>query len=346
MSKFWAGRVLCAICVICAVCVITAPIPLDAGQGKMINPISDVSWECLFPITVSGVNVTPKYKDQTKHTTRICSCAGVPPKIGIPITFWEPLRLVDVTRHAYTLVGLGGISVGPESVKNRGSVGIVGDGPSQSSFYHVHVYQFPIMYLLGLFEDFACVEKASFEVPYMSELDPSWKNERYATIFNAEAALFGNPLAQTACIADCLACTAGKPTDKLFWCAGCQGSLYPFTGTVAHHVGPVQASSLLVHRVLAKLHRMGLVKGYRKNDYCKAHYLPIIKKSLYKTQLVYPKAQRSGPCHPLGKTDILWGAGKSFPEGGEDFVYLVWSKKQCCLDAVKIATTVATGGAG
>ena len=306
---------------------------LSANEGKFINPITDVCWECLFPITVSGVNVTPGKEDFTKYNTKICVCAGVPPRVGIPLTFWEPLRLVDVTRHAYRLVGLGGISIGKESIKNRGTVGTIDS--TQMSFYQVHWYEYPIISLLELFTDFACLEKGKLDMAYMSELDPTWNDDRLAMVMHPEAAFFNNSLAQLACIADCTKATTSRPTDKLFWCAGCEGSLYPLTGNVAHHTGAIQASALLVHRLIAKMHRLGLVKGFEKSDFCQPRIMPIIKKSLYKMQLAYPIAQTNGPCPCLGKSDITWGAGKSFPYGGEDFVYLLWIKKQCCLDSLK-----------
>ncbi len=309
--------------------------PLSAG---MFNPVTDVCWECLFPMTVSGTNVTPGKEDFAKYHSRFCICPGTPPKMGIPLTFWEPLRLVDVTRHAYKLVALGGISIGNESIKNRGSVGLVDENPSTSSFYHVHWYEYPILSLLGLFTDFSCVTKGKMDTLYLSEFDPLWRDDQLNAILNPEAGLFCSPLAQTACIADCLTSSTSFPNDALFWCAGCEGSLYPFTGTVSHHVGGIQASSLLVQRTIAKLHRMSLLKGYEKGDFCEPRLMPIIKKSLYKTQLVHPIPQTSGSCHPLGKSDLLWGSGKSFPKSGEDFVYLLWVKKQCCLDAVKPAT--------
>ncbi len=308
----------------------------EGGAEKFMNPITDVCWECVFPLTISGVNLTSGYTDQTTHNTATCVCAGVPPKIGVPIIFWEPSKLIDVTRHAYKMVGLGGITVGNETIKNRGSVGIVGDGPSQNSFYHVHWYSYPIFSLLELFTDFTCVEKGTLDVLYLSELDPCWNDDEYSLLFNAESALFANPMAQLACIADCAASSYKKPLDKLFWCAGCEGSLYPFTGTVAHHVGGIQASSLLLQRTIAKMHRMCLQKGYDEDEFCMAKTMPIIKKSLYKTQLVQPIPQTKGECHPLGKSDLLWGANKSYPIGGEDFVYLIWTKRQCCLDAVPL----------
>ncbi len=316
----------------------------EASEGKFVNPFTDVCWECLFPITVSSVNITPGYKDFANYDTYVCMCAGTPPKVGIPLSFWEPTRLVDVTRHAYKLIGLGGVSVGKETIKNRGTTGLLADGPELYSFYHVHWYTYPIFSLLGLFADFTCIDKGDLDLAYMSELDPTWFDDQLALITNAEAALFGNPLAQLSCLADCTAANANKPVDNLFWCAGCEGSLYPFTGTVSHHVGGVQASYLLIQRLIAKLHRTGFIKGYEEKDFCEASYMPIIKKSLYKTQMVYPVPQTSGDCHTLGKSDVIWGQGKSFPINGEDFVYLIWTKKQCCLDAVKPAATA--GGVG
>ncbi len=71
-------------------------IHINLAAETFINPLTDVCWECLFPITVSGVNVFPGEQDLSKHSTRVCTCPGVPPKAGIPLTYWEPLRMVDV----------------------------------------------------------------------------------------------------------------------------------------------------------------------------------------------------------------------------------------------------------
>src|SRR3546814_15425780 len=87
----------------------------------------------------------------------------------------------------------------------------------------------------------------------------------FRSIINPEAALFGNPIAQAACAADCVLASAGFANDLLFWCGGCQGSIYPFSGSVAAHVGGVQASLLLTERMIAKLHREGLLWGDRKS---------------------------------------------------------------------------------
>ena len=54
-----------------------------------------------------------------------------------------------------------------------------------------------------------------------------WHDDETAFFLNPEAAIFGNPIAQASCATDSIAATAGFPIDALFWCAGCQGSMYP-----------------------------------------------------------------------------------------------------------------------
>ncbi|MBF5059065.1 TraU family protein [Candidatus Neptunochlamydia vexilliferae] len=327
-------------------CIVTSLfflLPLTAyPEGKFINPVTDVCWSCLFPIHIGGGNVTPKHKDLIKYKKKLlCHCHG--DLIGVPIAFWEPTRLIDVTRTPYKLMGLGGISIAKPGL-NRGGVKSTTPEIASNSFYHVHYYQFPILNLLDLGIEFVCEDRFPLDIGYMSEFDPFWGGDKWNTIINPEIVLFANPLAQVACIADCGASSFQKPLDRLFWCAGCQGSLYPLTGNVSTHTGGIQASSLLVHRLLAKLHNWHVLQVFEEDNYCESHSSYRIKKSAYKTQLTYPIAQTKGPCNALGRSDLLWGIGKTYPYGGEDFVYLIWTKKHCCLDPYKIAKKIGTGG--
>ena len=303
--------------------------------GKFINPITDICWKCIFPITIGGINVTGKGEDTPNSKNLICSCRkpGVPvPVPGIPVSFWEPVRLVDVTRTPYCLVNMGGLQVASQKLKGAGSVSVKGNKHGlKRSFYQVHWYVYPVIYWLELLTDFVCLEKSSFDVAYMTELDPLWNDDETSFILNPEAALFSNPVTQAACAADCTAATTGFPLDTMFWCSGCQGSIYPFTGSVSNHVGGVQASLLLVSRMMAKLHREGLLWGYAGVDgLCGKYPMPIIKKSQYKQQMTFP-IPSTDRCDPIGRSEVLWGAGKEFPSGGEDFGYLIWRKRNCCL---------------
>jgi conjugal transfer pilus assembly protein TraU len=328
----WIGKILSRITVLFL--LFNSTIQANC-VGKFVNPITDICWSCLFPITIGGMRVSASGEDTENPRTPICRCPiPIPPyiRIGFPVSFWEPVRLVDVTRTPYCLVNLGGISMMDRGVQGRGSVANNSGNRMRHSFYHVHWYIYPLIYWLELLTDFICLEKTSFDVAYMTELDPLWNDDETAFILNPEAVLFGNPIAQAACAADCITASTGFPLDLLFWCGGCQGSLYPFTGTISAHVGGVQGSLLALQRMIAKLHREGLLWGYTGVDgLCDKYPMPIIRKTQYKTQMVYPIPSTIKGCHPLGRSEALWGAGKEYPYQGEDFGYLIWRKRNCCL---------------
>ena len=309
-----------------------------ACQGKMLNPVTDICWSCVFPITLGGMKIVSGSEDTPNPHQLLCVCPRppLPPLPGIPISFWEPIRLVDVTRTPYCLVSMGGIQLAGNAQRTEGvgSVSTLGGGSDRSlkhSFYQVHWYLYPLVYWLELLVDLACLEKGSADLLYITELDPFWNDDESNFVINPESVLFGNPIAQAACAADCLAATAHFPLDSLFWCGGCQGSLYPFTGNVSAHVGGVQASLLLAQRMMAKLHREFLLWGSAGPDaLCGKYPMPIIRKSQYKTQMVYPIPHTAG-CQPLGRSEVVWGANKEFPYQGEDFAYLIWRKRSCCM---------------
>lgn len=133
------------------------PLLFAKCRGKFINPLTDIQWSCLLPMTIGGKNVTPGKKDYEKYGgLPVCSCPGVPPKFGIKVSFFEPTRLVDVTRIPYCLVGLGGISVSQSTVRKHGTIRVKEDS-SRASFYNVHWYIYPLIYWLKLLTDFECV---------------------------------------------------------------------------------------------------------------------------------------------------------------------------------------------
>ena len=308
--------------------------------GRFVNPITDICWSCVLPITLASVGIgksaKPKNRDAKNPSSIICACnKGIVPMPGIPIGFWEPIRLIDVTRTPYCMVGLGGVKLGSNKKKIGG---YRRSSDVHSSFYHLHYYMYPLIYWLELVTDIACLEKGTFDLAYMSEFDITWNDEKYQTLLHPESLLFGNILAQSACALDCAAATVHLPRDELFWCAGCLGSMYPFSGYNSDHQGGVQNSSLLASRIIAKMHRIGLAQetstddGSMNGKLCRKSLALKIKKSQYKLQMVYPKSS-SGDfgCVPIGMTDLLYGAFKEYPNTGQDWVYLLWRKKNCCL---------------
>lgn len=299
--------------------------------GRFVNPVTDVCWKCLFPIKIAGFTLKSGGPDPQGTSKLICTCGKPIPRVGIPVSFWEPARLIDITRTPWCLVNMGGVCVAKTGSRSRGDIEENQDDGNKRSFYHVHWYTYPLVYWLELLIDFVCLESMSIDLAYVTELDPLWNDDEKNAIINPEAMLFGNVIAQAACAGDCLAATAHLPLDPLFWCNGCQGSLYPFSGTVDHHIGGVQASLLITGRMIAKLHREGLLWGYMgEAGLCGKYFMPFIRKSQYRTQMTYPKPQ-TNQCYPLGHTEITWGAGREFPYKGSDFGYLIWRKRDCCL---------------
>jgi conjugal transfer pilus assembly protein TraU len=232
---------------------------------------------------------------------------------------------------------MGGIDLGYSRLQGTFSKSYNEEEHNQHSFYHTHYYTYPVLYWLELLADFGCFEAGTPDLVYMSEFDPTYNND--ANFLNPEVYLFANPLAQSACSSDCIAANTGLAKDYLFWCAGCLGSIYPFSGNVASHIGGVQASSLLSIRTIAKMHRIGLARKTATDDgsfngpLCKMPFAPKIIKSQYRLQMTYPIAATKGTfsCPTLGMSDTFYNSGKEFPYKGEDFGYLLWRKRNCCL---------------
>jgi conjugal transfer pilus assembly protein TraU len=305
--------------------------------GKFINPITDICWKCVFPIRIAGVKVAKGGPDPDSTPKRpICFCKGKTPPVpvpGIPVSFWEPVRLVDVVRKPFCLVNMGGMYLKGTSY-NRGDREENSKKQLNTSFYHVHWYVYPILYWLEVLIDFICLENMSIDLAYLTEFDPLWNDDAKTAILNPEVFLFANPIAQMACLADCAAASANLPLDPLFWCGGCQGSMYPLTGNVGAATSCLQSSLLISQRFMFKLHRQLMLWGYMgKEGQCRKYPMPIMEKSQYRLQLTYPVSEK---CHPLGSSETLWQSGKEYPYKGSDFGYLVWRKRDCCLTPIPI----------
>jgi conjugal transfer pilus assembly protein TraU len=334
--------------VIILIMAIIMPFSVNANmtcQGRYVNPLSDICWSCLLPISIGGFNIgkgqAPKKRDTKNPKSPLCACvkANVPVP-GISIGFWEPVRLIDVTRTPFCMTNLGGLQLGGGNIEKLGGYSRgYGKHHAHRSFYHLHYYIYPLIYWLELITDFICLEKNTFDVAYISELDPTWNDEKLQNLLNPESFLFGSGIAQAACAIDCTSSSINLPRDEMFWCAGCYGNIYPFSGTNADHIGGVQASSLYATRILAKMHRIGLAQvtstsnGSINGPLCRKSRGLKIKKSQYKLQMTNPRPTTGHGdigCWPLGLSDMAYSSFREYPYSGQDFGYLVWRKKNCC----------------
>ena len=306
-------------------------------EGSFVNPITDVCWDCLFPISIGGTNVVSgDYPDTENPTSPISVCKmEVPPyvRIGLNIGFWEPFALTDVSPTPYCMVNLGGFTM---DLGNAGHGGKQRRDPVNSkSFYYVHWYKYPLILWLNIITAVGCMHGGDFDIGYLTELDPTWNDDELAFIINPDAVLFGNPVAQAACAADAIKAQVGLPIDKLFWCAGTQGSMYPLTGRVFDEKGPIQSAVLLSERMDFKMHRQGLIRDSTPEvgsgfdgPICKQHFRYIMPKSRYRYQMTNTVSV-ADRCYQFGHDVINWEGGKNNPGTGNCFGFMIWKKRNC-----------------
>ena len=304
--------------------------------GRFVNPISDVCWECLFPISIGPISIgsVSGVLDTPNPSSPICLCGSPIPRIGLSLGVWEPARLVDATRAPWCFPNLGGLTIDPGLPAGRGRTGAAGGDGAKGSVWHAHYYMYPLLSWIGVLLDLGCLEGGGLDIAWASELDPAWLDDELTFLLNPEAALFANLPAQAACAADCAASSVGLPLDPMFWCAGCQGGMYPLTGNVAAHVGGVQASLLAAQRLLYRLHRAGLAWGtFGSGALCGRYPMPVMKKSQYRWQMTQPvpAVDPFTGCNPTGRSSVLWETLRELPVAGENFGFLLWRKRNCCL---------------
>ena len=300
--------------------------------------LTGICWSCLFPIRLGGFTLFDGDNGLPDGVTQetICECntKGLP-DIGITGGAWLPARLVEVVRKPYCSPILGGTSFNQGVRLWGGRKEVEGDG-SDKTYYNFHYWAFPLYMILQLFVQNNCNAGGfrNLDMMYMSELDPTWNIDELAFFMNPEAVIFANPLAVAACTVDCATTTASKPLDSLFWCAGCWGNLYPFTGNIASDASPPRDTSLLTARLLSSLHRKGLAhKTYGDAALCSGQIYPMIPKQQYKLSTLFPIAEASSGncCHWIGESTFKWGENRTIPGTGEDYVYLIWRYTDCCL---------------
>lgn len=315
-------------------------------HGEFPNPITDICWSCIFPISIGGQTIfSDNQEDNASDTSWACSCGSPVPNVGITVSFWEPVRIAETVRTPYcfpTLAGTTidmGVTANNSGAQTEPSPGRKRATRGKSVFHQEHWFINPLIFYLEVLLETRCLEQNVFDIAYVTELDPLWVNTAAAFILSPDALLFANPVAIAACAADCLTSSTGFASDEAYWCAGCQGSMYPLVGWADEKAGSMEVASLLLQRMTNKLHREGLMWAASGEDGTCGYYVePIMKKSNYKYQAIWPSRQTDKDvegrcCQPYGRTSYDWGMGKTSPVTGEDHTFQVFRKRDCCQGA-------------
>jgi len=285
----------------------------------------------IFPIKIGGITVMSfsGLEDvKTVSSAPVCVCVDPIPRVGVKVSLWEPIGLIEVTSIPGCSPSLGmsiPLSLYPLSFGANNE-----EVDYNHHAYQVHYWKFPVFTVLNLFLDFLCLEKGGVDLSYATEYDPLWQNDVWASILNPEAILVANPIAQMACMADSAAANLGFPLDFLWWCLGSWGSLYPFTKSHAQGTN-LTAQMAISAKMVAKLHREMLLWGsVGEAGLCGMYPMPIMRKSQYSLLPIHPVPH---PLRvPIGRDEkIMWGSGKEVPFVNHHvYVNVLYRKRDCC----------------
>ena len=306
---------------------------------SFINPISDVDWDCIFPITIAGIPIDiGNHPPDNQRGGMFCSCPGKgpfgTPLVGIEVSYWEPARLMDTVSDAWCFPSIG-VDMGNSSAASSSRHGYSGGGYLKQGyasgeshvFQHYHFYVFAVWEILQMFTDTACERSEGFDLAMVSEVRPDWSDDITAMQLYPETALMANPATVMACVADAVATTVGEPIDALYWCMGSWGLTYPMTGNITAK-DYVEANAGDAARALYSLARFGMLPD-RAANLCEDVPLPIWVKSHYRIQEVRPVDDWQ--CHVIGEPGLLWTSGKGPIGRSDNYSWLFFRKVDCCM---------------
>ncbi len=308
-------------------------------KGSILNPITDVCWQCMFPMSFGGMSFGQGAGGPAGQGTgtTICSCPELKIPLGMTVSFWEHARLNETVKDPYCFPTLGtgmndggGLSALLAGSQRGGDAAEFSEYSSQQS----HWFIFPVWVWLNLFTDFPCIEKKPFDVAYMTEVDPLWNDDALSFVINPEALLFGNPITQLSCVADTVAATTGLPINEMFWCHGAWGSPYPLSGSKADSLS-LSTNAGLAARTIFKLGREGILFDTGIEECATGGIMtPIMRKNNYRFQVARPV--RGNDCVPVGRPTMLWGQGKNPALGAgrnssDNFLWVTTRARKCCV---------------
>jgi len=307
-------------------------------KSKFLNPVTEVGWVNMFPIKIGGITIFDSDQPDTTDGSGspVCLCrSGANITIGIQVSFWEPYRMVDSVFDpgCFPALGVNLEGLVPGGRREGGVTHVRSNMSASQYFAQSHFVISPFLVILQeLFADVRCLDRthADLDIAYLSEVDPTWNDDKAALILNPEAVLFANPALGMACMADATAAAFKLPVDALYWCMGSWDSAYPLTGTSTQNT-VISGACAVSGRMIYKMNRQ-LLMGDRAIDECAEVLTPIWIKSHYRLQPLRPLVMTSGAIR-IGQSPDTWALGKydPFMRGYGNWSFLVWRKVRCCV---------------
>lgn len=332
--------------IIIFIILISSTISEAACTGSMINPITDVRWSCMMPISLGGISfadvpvpgaasaiIADKISGAASPT---CTCFDPLPRPGLTFAMNNIFRMAEAVKDPLCFPSIGlPIGAGPFGLAGAdgGSSG-ASTKTSKTTFNYTHLISFVPTQVLNLFIDALCLQLsetyAPFTVLYLSEFMPQAKSSEFALLLAPESVLFANPVAQAYCMVDA-ALTVIEQTDPIgYWCAGGH-SIFPLSNH-AVEVDYVDASSINVAKIIFTLSRSAqILSCLGSQALCSCFPTLIWNKREFRLQIAKPIPDIF--CRRIGKPSLLWNTpNKNTPliRGADNLVFMVWRRRDCC----------------
>ncbi len=312
---------------------------------------ADGSYPCLDPFSTIDWSY---FLDNITAQLTLCSCTvNNATKVGFLAHIVEPIAFVEVVKQAYNFPCIG--------AKLSNTLKMSGTNYSkQGTKKNTHYIQYPVFGIMNLVFGYLCVEKGTvLKLAPPSELNPQSNDDALNLITHPDLLLYSNPIAMALGFYDCMqVSTTGKPVDWMYWNIGCWGTIGSTTTTV-YGKNPITEDALNVAKEISVLHED--IQLYKYSDYyngdsnasisndldyiskaaaelavvanpgkteCQPLVFPRIIKSQYAEQLAFPVV---GTARQLGDFGLKWGNFKQYPGTGEDAVFTVFRRRDCCL---------------
>ncbi|MBQ4839845.1 TraU family protein [Pseudoalteromonas luteoviolacea] len=312
---------------------LSSQVQAGSCNGRPLNPILDVSWQNMFPISIGGVVEVGNWSGggfDDAPTDPICVCNnGTIPKVGLSVSFWEPARLIDTVSTPYCMMPLG-VEMNAGGLQGQLGGSFTSRNGHGKLFQQMHYFIFPVLAILDMYTDLPCIDyDRQFDLAMITEILPTWNDDLLAMVVNPEAVLFANPAAALACAADASSTIFGRPINALYWCMGGWGSTYPLAGSITA-TDYAEGNAGLAARGIYLMARTGLLEEFSPNG-CSRYYAPIWNKDRYRLQMTRPVVDSKAKY--IGTPGLLWTQNKHPLVGKDNFSWLMFRKVNCCVSA-------------
>ena len=298
-----------------------------------IGPLTNANYNNFFPVSVLGIQISPAGAKNPPLMVRspVCLCPShfgitLP---GIMVTYWSPVYVYEAEDDPGCYPTISGATILPGFEGQRGA-GATEDH-TVSLKRQGHFYSYPLFAFMKMFESGVCQDQNQIvNLAYTTEVDPLWHSDLWTSVLNPEAVLFNNIIADLACIPDAIATNLGITLDPIFWCSGGK-NVYPHAGGNERSDSNENLNMITMTKFLMRHHRVAaLWQSIGPSAVCFTHPNPVMPKSQYRPDPIWPFPKGFGRNLVMGTHPLLWGTVANVPTQ-EGSVFLIWKAVQCCV---------------